>query len=162
MKNLSNRTINVTLGTAAAILALLCILSIASPMQFEREKTQREAVVKQHLLLIRSAENRYMRRHGQYTGSLDSLVANGLLADSLRYIPYSNGKQFEIETSSSISASGKAQPLMVCSARYEDYLDGLDEADIANATEEANQQGLFPGLKFGDVTTPNGNAANWE
>lgn len=161
MKTISDKTTNHILIAAVAVLALLCFFSIATPLKFDSERTERETAVKQRLLLIRSAEERFMRRHGYYTSSLDSLVQGRYLADSLRFIPFSGGKTFEIETSAHVSTSGKAQPLMECSARYADYLTGLDANSIAEITDEANSEGRFPGLKIGDITTPNGNAANW-
>ena len=51
---------------------------------------------------------------------------------------------------------------MECYAGYDDYLSGLDAGSIANLTEEANNAGRYPGLKIGDITTPNDNAGNWE
>ena len=42
------------------------------------------------------------------------------------------------------------------------HLSGLDENSIANLIEEANNAGRYPGLKIGDITTPNDNAGNWE
>lgn len=162
MKRISNKTTNTILGISVILLVLLCFMSIAKPINFEKQVAQRELVVKLHLLNIRKAENIYFHIYGYYTDSFDTLIAQKLLEDSVRYIPYSNGKQFNITTSSYVSKLGGTQSLMMCSARYEDYLNGLDEDDIANLTEEANQQNSFPGLKFGDITTPNGNAANWE
>lgn len=137
-------------------------MSVAKPISFDKQLAQREKVVKQQLLQIRDAENNFFRRYGHYTASFDSLTAQHFLADSLRYIPFSDGKQFKLVTSSYLSSSGKPQSLMMCSARYDDYLYGLDENNISTLTDEANQQGNFPGLKFGDLTAPNGNAASWE
>ena len=53
-------------------------------------------------------------------------------------------------------------PLMECGAQYQQYLNGLDENSIANLVEAANEAGLYPGLKIGDLITPNNNAGNWE
>ena len=51
---------------------------------------------------------------------------------------------------------------MECGATYNTYLQGLDENSIREITEEANERGEYPGMKFGDITTPNDNAGNWE
>lgn len=51
---------------------------------------------------------------------------------------------------------------MECGTQYAVYLNGMDEKQIKDITEEANNRGDFPGLKIGDITTPNDNAGNWE
>lgn len=51
---------------------------------------------------------------------------------------------------------------MECRAKYVDFLDGLDRNSVANVIEDANSSGGFPGLKIGDINTPNNNAGNWE
>ena len=50
---------------------------------------------------------------------------------------------------------------MECGAEYGDFLDGLDEESIQEVTDKANYAGEYPGLKIGDITTDNNNAANW-
>jgi hypothetical protein len=51
---------------------------------------------------------------------------------------------------------------MECGARYDEYLQGLDADEVSNLTDEAMGAGRFPGLKIGDLETPNNNAGNWE
>ena len=92
----------------------------------------------------------------------DELVNGGLLADSLQKIPFSDGKSFDINVSTQISKTGKTIPLLECSASYNDYLKGLDSNAVKQLNEEANKTGSFPGLKIGDLDTPNNNAGNWE
>ena len=152
----------VLLAVSVIVLLILCFLSIAEPMRFDRCVAEREKTVKQYLLQIRTAETAYLKRNGSYTASFDTLVKEKFLADSLRYIPYSGGKQFDLQTATHVSTSGKSQPLMVCSAHYADYLNGLDEQEVASLTTQTNASGRFPGLKIGDITAPNGNVANWE
>lgn len=154
--------INYILGGCIVILAVLCILSIRQPINFEKEQTKREAVVKERLMHIRMAEERYRKIHGTYTGSFDNLIREKLLADSLRYIPFSDKKPFVLATSIQMSKSGRQIPLMECSAGYEDYLNGLNKNEIENLTEKANMTGQFPGLKIGDLTEDNNNVGNWQ
>ena len=153
--------INYILGACATILFLLCLLSIYQPLHFQSELTKREAVVKERLIKIRTAEEKYKNRHGAYTGDFANLVKERLLADSLQYIPFSDGKRFSLAASTQVAKSGKQVPLMECAATYEDYLDGLNEDNIQEITEKANAMGNFPGLKIGDLTTDNNNAGNW-
>ncbi len=144
------------------VMAVLCVLSISSPMRFEHQQQKRERAVKERLMKIRTAEEKYRIRHGAYTADFATLVKSGLLADSLQYIPYSGGKRFTIDATTTIAKSGRQIPLMECSAAYTDYLQGLDKNSINNLTQAANESGRFPGLKIGDTTQPNDNAGNWE
>lgn len=153
--------INYILGACLAVLVTLCILSIRQPMHFRQEQERREQAVKERLLLIKSAEERYRARHGAYAGDFKTLVRGRYLADSLQYIPFSGGKKFSLAATTIVGKSGKQIPLMECGATYEDYLDGLNESNIQEVTEQANGAGLFPGLKIGDITTDNDNAGNW-
>lgn len=162
MKAIGNKATNTILTIAAVALAVLCLASIASPLRFSDEKAEREKAVKQRLMLIRDAEERYLRAEGRYCASLDTLVAHGYLVDSLRQIPYSDGQSFELKTSVVASPSGKVQPTMTCGARYETYLDGLDDGAIAEAVSEAIEAGEYPGLCFGNLTVADGNAPNWK
>lgn len=150
------------LAASALVLVVLCVLSVSSPMRFDSEREAREVVVRQRLLVIRGAEEKYRAAHGTYTGSFDVLARSGLLADSLRVIPFSEGKTFDLQVSSFVARSGKQTPLMQCGAEYAQYLDGLDKNAIAALADEAREAGRFPGLKIGDLEQPNNNAGNWE
>lgn len=150
------------LTLCVAVLAVLCFQSVGSTMRFDRQREEREAVVKSRLVAIRSAEEAYCRRHGVYTDRFSDLVAEGLVADSLTLVPWAGGRRFDLSATTQISRTGKTVPLMECSATYDDYLRGLDAAATAALNEEAAAAGRFPGLKVGDLDTPNGNAGNWE
>lgn len=156
------RRINLLLTACILVLLVLCYQSVSAPMRFEKEKERREQVVKQHLTAIRTAEQHFCRLTGHYTERLDSLVRLGLLKDSLCLIPFAQGERFEVTTTVEVGRSGKEIPLMECGATYSSYLQGLDEASIADLTSRAGQAGIYPGLKIGDIATPNDNAGNWE
>lgn len=154
--------INHILMAMAAVLLLLCWWSVYRPIHFADEKSEREAAVKQRLLEIRRAEEAYRQRQGTYAGTFSQLVASSLLADSMRFIPYSGGKEFELAATVLTGKSGSTTPVMECGAPYSSYLDGLAQNSIAELTEEADRRGEYAGLKIGDITTPNDNAGNWE
>ena len=156
----TNRQI-ILLGLCVAVLLALNFLSVDTTMRFNRQRDMRETVVKTRLVKIRAAEEAYCQRHGVYTDRFADLVSSGLLADSLTYIPYSGGRRFALSVTTQISPFGKTVPLMECSATYDDYLSGLDADATGQLNEDANRAGRFPGLKFGDLDTPNGNAGNW-
>lgn len=152
---------NFILGACAVVLLVLCILSISQPLHFESQQAERETAVKERLMKIRTAEEKYKQRYGVYTGSFAVLIKEKLLADSLQYIPFSEGKKFSLSATTIVEKSGKQIPLMECGATYEDYLYGLNEDGILSATDKANNAGQYPGLKIGDITTDNNNAGNW-
>lgn len=150
------------LTLCAICLATLCVLSIINPLLFEGQRAKREEVVKKRLIAIRSAEEKYKKETGFYTGEFKELVKRGFLADSVRIIPFSDGEEFEILVTTCISKSGKHIPLMEFGAQYYQYLNGLDENSISNLIEKASVAGSYPGLKIGDITKNNENAGNWE
>ena len=163
-KTMKIEKIKITYILAACMLALLvvCFLSIYQPIRFDEQRVEREKAVKERLVKIRQAEENYRKVHGTYAGQFGTLVKEGFLADSLTYIPYSAGEQFELTATVEILKSGRQMPLMECGAQYYQYLEGLDENSIANLMEAADQEGRFPGLRIGDITTNNHNAGNWE
>lgn len=149
------------LGGCVLLLALLCILSIGSPIHFDHERSVREKAVKARLMTIRTAEERYRARHGVYAGSFKDLAQSGLLADSLSLIPYAGGARFSLTATTLPGKGGRKIPVMECAATYRQYLTGLDKTGIRDLTDEAGTNGQFPGLKIGDTENPNDNMGNW-
>ena len=153
---------NYILGACTLVMLALCLLSIWQPMSHQKEQQLREEAVKQRLLLIRQAEERYRQKNGTYAGSFATLTKGGWLADSLQYVPYAETPTpFSLSASTIVGKDGKPKPVMECGATYDTYLYGLPAEDIEQANEQANNAGLYPGLKIGDITTDNNNAVNW-
>ena len=140
------RSHNLILSLCVVVLAVMCIMSVYSPIRFRREVAAREHVVMQRMNQIGVAEERYRQRHGAYTADFAQLTAEGLLADSLQYIPFSNGKRFELEANMELTKTGRQMPQWNCSAPYEAYLQGLDKSQVATLTEEACAAGRYPGM----------------
>jgi len=92
----------------------------------------------------------------------DTIFGKNYPADSLRFVPFGNGKEFEIATRSDTTKSGAPINLLEVKTPYEVYLNGLDKQEIANMIDQQNQLGKYPGLMFGSVETANNNAGNWE
>lgn len=153
--------INYILGACVIVLLVLCMLSISQPLRFQSAQQEREKAVKETLMKIRTAEERYKARHGGYSGDFQTLIKGKYLQESLQYIPYSDGKKFTLSATTIVSKSGKQIPLMECGASYEDYLNGLDENAVQELIDKAMISGAYPGLKIGDITTDNNNAGNW-
>lgn len=92
----------------------------------------------------------------------DTLYPKGFQADSLRYIPYGKGAQFEIQVCNHEDSSGKVYDLLEVKAPLDAYLEGMDSQEVANWRAEQERQEKYAGLKIGDLETPNNNAGNWE
>ena len=149
------------LAVCAVAVAVACVWSVSRPLRFNREREERELAVKRSLLAIRHAEESYRAQSGEYAPDFATLIAAGLLADTLQYIPYSGGEPFDLGTSVRITPSGKTVPLMQCGAQYHQYLKGLDANSVSQLTDAADAAGRYPGLKVGDLTDDNGNVGNW-
>ena len=143
-------------------LLLLCIMSVYAPIRFDKQRAAREHDVIERLVKIRQAEEHYRQRYGIYTGNFRELINGGLITQEETLIPHSGGQPFELSVTTVIGKSGQQLPLMECGAQYQQYLDGLNENSITTLIEDANISGSYPGLKIGDLTTPNNNAGNWE
>ncbi len=90
----------------------------------------------------------------------------GFEADSLRFIPYSEGDTFELIACPNTTRSSTIIQVMECNAPDSSFLKGMGKAGkrlIYNRNEEANAKGAYPGLRIGDAGNNwNNNAGNWE
>lgn len=93
-----------------------------------------------------------------YIKVLDSIFDKGYPVDSLRYVPFTQGVQFVMESSSIMTASKVKVQVFEASALNFDILNGMDRQLIINWNDFKH----FPGLKVGDVNEANNNAGNWE
>lgn len=153
---------NILLGIVALLLLVVCVKSVVGAGSTDNTKADREKEVKERLVAIRDAEARFMRDHGRYCGSFDSLSAAGYLADSLAVIPHSGGKRFALYAGQAVASDGRKQPVVECSAAYTDFLVGMEQSAIDGIVNEAKAAGRYPGLKFGARTAPATTAGNWE
>lgn len=102
------------------------------------------------------------KRDTVYTNVKDTLFGVDYVADSLRYIPFSNGKVFELATSTLRTASGFPIRVFECKTSFEAYLADLDKQMVFNLVENARKLDKYPGLQVGSLTEANNNAGNWE
>lgn len=107
------------------------------------------------------------RRDTIWVSLQDSLYNyEGFVADSMRYIPFSEGDTFEIIAVPNTTRSGTIIQVMECNAPDSSFLKGMGKAGqrlIYNRNEEANAKGAYAGLKIGDAGNNwNNNAGNWE
>ena len=91
------------------------------------------------------------------------LIAKGFNADSLRYVPFGNGAEFELRTGcDSSSKSGNKLYLFEAKTPYRTYLEGINKDELNNLIDLQLEMGRYPGLKVGDAEVGNNNAGNWE
>jgi len=107
------------------------------------------------------------RRDTTWVSLQDSLYNyEGFVADSLCYIPFSQGDIFELIACPNTTRSGSIIQVMECCAPDSSFLKGMGKEGkrlIYNRYEEANAKGAYPGLKIGDAGNNwNNNAGNWE
>lgn len=91
----------------------------------------------------------------------DSLFKN-YAVDSLRYVPYTGGVQFELAAGEIETGSKIKVKVFECKAHNDVILKGLDRQEIVNINDLQKQLERFPGLQVGSMTEATNNAGNWE
>ena len=93
-----------------------------------------------------------------YKGKYDEESIAGIIE-----IPFSEGKRFEMETNNDYKTSqGIRVPLFEARAPFEAYLGDLNKQELVNLIDREQKLEHYPGLKVGDIYSPNNNAGNWE
>lgn len=224
-------TIKISLFAAIAVLTYFCFMSILTPIRFERVRAEREKVVIQTLINLRTAQVEHRDQKGYYTSSLDSLITfiktgkknvvlkEGTLndaqlqagltearavaivrrgnqreirelglenfrrdttnvpliealysntlsveaIDNLKYIPFSEKVEFEMELNNNyISSNGIRIPLCEIRAPYRTFLFDVNRQEALNLIDLQEKLEKYPGVKVGAVNEPNNFAGNWE
>jgi len=93
---------------------------------------------------------------------IDSIYPKGFNADSLRYVPFSDGAEFEMAVGCDTTKSGSYMYLFEAKTEFETYLKGIDDQLLFNLIDEKEQLDRYPGMKVGDAISGNNNAGNWE
>ena len=108
-------------------------------------------------------EEYFFSRDTVWVLALDTLYPKGFNADSLRYVPFGNGAEFEMRTGcDSSSKSGNKLYLFEAKTPYRTYLEGVNKDELNNLIDLQQELGRYPGLKVGDAEVGNNNAGNWE
>ena len=82
-------------------------------------------------------------------------------ADSLRWVPFSGGKEFQMEAVVRM-VSGVPVPLFEAYVPFDHLLQGMDRQLIVNLNADKVLINSYPGYKVGSIEAPNNNAGNWE
>ncbi len=102
------------------------------------------------------------KRDTMWVAILDTIFPKGFNPDSMRYIPFGNGAQFEMAIKNDTAKSGAPFCLLEVKAPYDIYLNGLDKQEIANLKDLQTKMNKYTGLMIGSLETANNNAGNWE
>jgi len=109
---------------------------------------------------------RGFRRDTIYKNMIETLYKGEYTKDNIAeitYIPYTDKVRFETEVDNQYTTTqGIRIPLLEIRAHYNTYLADLDNQERVNLIDKETKLEHYPGLKIGDVTTPNNNAGNWE
>jgi len=93
----------------------------------------------------------------------DSLFRGRLaIIDSMRYVPFSDGKEFDLGSTFLNTASGVKVSVFEAKTPNEWFLKGLDKQEISNLGDMASKFNKYPGVKVGSLEEANNNAGNWE
>ena len=102
------------------------------------------------------------KRDTMWVAVMDTLFPRGFNADSLRYVPFGGGAQFEVAVKNDTAKSGAPIFLFEVRTPYDTYLNGLDKQEVANLKDVQTKLGKYCGLMVGSIETPNNGAGNWE
>lgn len=179
-------------GACISFLSILCIIvtQIATPIRFENELSSRQAIVIERIKDIRTAERAFRAKYNQYTDDFSTLewfILNDSLelnhtkvavidtifspkkltaaqVKELRYIPFSNNKEYYLEAGIIMTESKVVIPVVECRAPYKEFLDTETyHQEIVNLIDDAeNTFNRYPGVKFGSMESSNNEAGNWE
>ena len=98
-----------------------------------------------------------------WVAAIDTLFPKGFNVDSLRYVPFGNGAEFEMRTGCDSSGkSGNKIYLFEAKTPYRTYLEGINRDELNNLIDLQQELGRYAGLKVGDAEVGNNNAGNWE
>ncbi|MCQ2059043.1 MAG: hypothetical protein MJY71_04330 [Bacteroidaceae bacterium] len=105
----------------------------------------------------------YFNRDTTWVDMIDSVYKrDNFCPDSLRYVPFTDGIEFEMATGTDTTKSGTVLYLFEAKTLYKNYLKGLDKQEVINLIDECEQLDRYPGMKVGSIEGSNNNAGNWE
>ena len=92
---------------------------------------------------------------------LDSLFKKGYNVDSLRYVPFSQGVEFELGTAN-LTAGNVDVNVFEAKIPFDVLLKGLDPQLLVNYNADRLKKTGYAGLKVGSLTETTNNAGNFE
>lgn len=121
-----------------------------------------DSMIEEGMTELKALKLGIIKRDTSYVAVKDSLFGKNFIADSIRYVPFTNNVEFTMAATSLETASGVEVPVFEAKVHNNVYLQGLDRQLIVNLNEEAEAYEKYPGLKVGSLTEANNSAGNWE
>ena len=139
-------------------------LTEAKAMKIIREEN--EAAIKKAGLWDEENNRPQLQRDSIFVPVIENRFSNrrGFKADSLVFVPFSEGAKFEMATDTLTTSSGFVLNVFEARAPYTSYLSDLNKNELNLLIENVrNLPGdKYVGMKVGSITTANNNAGNWE
>jgi len=92
---------------------------------------------------------------------LDSLFKRGYSVDSIRYVPFTRGVEFEMDTAYLTAGNVKVN-VFEAKIAFDILLEGLDPQLLVNYKADRVIRTGYAGLKVGSLKETTNNAGNWE
>jgi len=92
---------------------------------------------------------------------MDSLFKKGYNVDSMRFVPFTKGAEFELDTAN-LKAGNVIVNVFEAKVANDVLLHGLDPQLLVNFNADRKLKTGYPGLKVGSLTETTNNAGNWE
>jgi type II secretory pathway pseudopilin PulG len=93
---------------------------------------------------------------------LDSIFRKGYPVDSLRYVPYTGGAQFEMGAGDILTGSGLTVKVFEAKVHNDILLKGLERQLVVNLNDLRKKLERYPGLQVGSLEVATNHAGNWE
>ena len=135
----------------------------AAQKQYEADTLWQRAAKEGFIEILEDGTKNFLfSRETEFVSLYDSLYHGRINPDSLRYVPFSNGKEFELSVSSDTSKTGVISHTFEAKTLFVNYLGaeseggGLDKQEIINLLEDCDDRGRYRGMKVDN------NSGNWE
>ena len=135
----------------------------AAQKQYEADTLWQRAATEGFIEIREDGSKNFLfSRETEFVSLYDSLYKGRINPDSLRYVPFSNGKEFELSIAIDSAKTGvvnhsfEAKTLFVTYLGPESEDGGLDKQEIINLLEDCDDRGRYRGMKVDN------NSGNWE
>jgi hypothetical protein len=95
-------------------------------------------------------------------GVKDSLFVSGYPVDSLRFVPFTGGAEFELGAGELETGSGLSVKVFEAKVHNDILLKGLNRQLVINLNDLRKKLERYPGLQVGSLTEATNHAGNWE
>lgn len=102
------------------------------------------------------------KRDTMWVAVMDTIYGPGFNPDSLRFVPFGDGVQFEMAIRNDTTKSGAPLRLFQAQTPFDVYLKDLNHQELVNLKDVQAKLGKYLGMRVGDIEQPNNNAGNWE